>query len=64
MPGVDGIDVTRCIRRDGYRGPIVLFSGRLNPSVCAAAKDAGATAILPKPVPESMLLDILTLGVA
>ncbi len=64
MGPVDGIELTRAIRRAGNpayaRIPIVMISGALSPELIAAARDAGVQAFLVKPVLTPMLRKCLT----
>lgn len=48
MPGMNGIDVARHIRRLRPGQPIVLCSAHLDDTVRARAREAGVTAALPK----------------
>jgi CheY-like chemotaxis protein len=56
MPGMDGIEATKELRTLSRSTPIVLMTGYANPHVADAAQDAGANAVLPKPVKTEGLL--------
>jgi CheY-like chemotaxis protein len=64
MPGVDGVEVCRYIKRDpeAKHTPVVFISAEDDPSVVQRAKEAGAAAFLTKPVDldqlEQLLLDV------
>jgi two-component system response regulator MprA len=49
MPGVDGLDVCRLLRADGYRTPILLLTARSETSDRVEGLDAGADDYLVKP---------------
>jgi two-component system chemotaxis response regulator CheY len=54
MPGVSGVDLARAIRTGGTRTkadiPIVLLSGNMDRAALVAARDAGVTEFVAKPV--------------
>ncbi len=49
MPGVDGLGVTRVLRAEGDRRPILMLTARVETSDRVAGLDAGADDYLPKP---------------
>src|SRR5881394_2522236 len=49
MPGYDGLDVTRRLRREGNRVPVLLLTARDAVGDRVAGLDAGADDYLPKP---------------
>jgi len=49
MPGYDGLDVTRRLRREGNRTPILLLTARAAVGDRVEGLDAGADDYLPKP---------------
>ena len=49
MPGIDGLDVCRLLRADGYRTPILLLTARAETSERVEGLDAGADDYLVKP---------------
>ncbi|MBL8879769.1 MAG: response regulator, partial [Phycisphaerales bacterium] len=51
MPGIDGIEAFRQIRKNCVRSQIVLMSAYSDPQLQNAAIDEGALAFMPKPVP-------------
>jgi CheY-like chemotaxis protein len=59
MPGMDGIAATRELRALSKSTPIVLMTGFSHAQVARAAHEAGADAILSKPVPVSGLFETL-----
>ena len=48
LPDGDGLDVIRQARDAGVRSPLILLTGRSDPSIADDALDAGATDFLPK----------------
>lgn len=50
MPGRDGVDATQTLRSASTDVPILLVTGESSPSVLGAARAAGATRVLSKPV--------------
>ncbi len=56
MPGLDGLDVTRRLRRQGVRTPILLLTARDAPGDVVRGLDAGADDYLTKPFPFEVLL--------
>ena len=57
IPGVDGYGVCVLLKRDRtFHAPIVVLSGRTNEKDVKAAFDAGADAVLPKPINRQALL--------
>jgi DNA-binding response OmpR family regulator len=57
IPGVDGYGVCVLLKRDRtFHAPIVVLSGRTNEKDVKAAFDAGADAVLPKPLDRIALL--------
>lgn len=61
IPGVDGLEVCRFIRRDPTASdvPVVFVSAESDPSIIAEAKKVGANDWLVKPVSIEILEDIL-----
>ncbi len=52
MPGVDGVEVCRYLRREPRtaRVPIIAISGEVPDNIVDQAYEAGANAFLPKPI--------------
>jgi CheY-like chemotaxis protein len=59
IPHPDGIEVCRQLRRDGWRGPIVIISALDSADTRTRARNAGADVFLPKPFRLSELLDAI-----
>ncbi len=61
MPGMDGFELTRELRRRPAMGglPIVLLTARDSPADRAEAEDAGGDAYLTKPFSPLELLDVI-----
>ena len=51
LPDLDGIDVCRQLRSDGWAGGVVMVSARRSPADRATAVGAGADVFLGKPFP-------------
>ena len=57
IPGVDGYGVCALLKRDGnFHAPIIVLTGRTNDKDVKAAFDAGADAVLTKPLNRAALL--------
>jgi CheY-like chemotaxis protein len=59
MPGMDGIAATKELRALTKNTPIVLMTGYSHAQVAHAAREAGADAVLPKPVPVAGFFETL-----
>ena len=49
MPEISGIQLLSLLRGGHIAAPVILLTGRADPLVALAAKDAGASAVLNKP---------------
>ena len=57
IPGVDGYGICALLKRERtFHAPIVVLSGRTNEKDAKAAFDAGADALLPRPLDRKPLL--------
>jgi DNA-binding response OmpR family regulator len=57
MPGVDGYGVCALLKRDTtFRAPIAILTGRTSEKDAKAAFEAGADAVLHKPIDRQVLL--------
>lgn len=57
IPGVDGYGVCALLKRDRtFHAPIAVLTGRTNQKDAKAAFEAGADAVLPKPINRQALL--------
>ncbi len=59
MPGIDGVEATRQIRRALPKTQVVLLSSIRDHSTARAADEAGATTYLPKTTPIEQLTEAL-----
>lgn len=59
MPGMDGIELQRRIRRERPKLPVILISAHHNPEVRQKAIDEGAVDVLYKPFDATDLLKII-----
>src|SRR5690349_12341368 len=57
MPRMNGIDLTKALRKNGDSRPILMLSG--HPEVATEALQAGVTHFLPKPLDMPQLLSAL-----
>lgn len=61
MPGVDGYGVCALLKRDStFRAPIAILTGRTSEKDAKAAFEAGADAVLHKPIDRQDLLARIT----
>jgi two-component system response regulator FixJ len=60
MPGMNGVELTRQLRRRGSTMPVVLITGNANRTLKAEAMGAGADAVLEKPLALTALLAEIT----
>ena len=54
MPGMNGVEFIKQVRALGYKGRILVMSGRLSVSGCQAYQDLGVSGFLSKPFDISM----------
>jgi CheY-like chemotaxis protein len=59
MPGMDGVELHRALAVRAPRAHFVLMTAYSEDARIAAALAAGVRAVLPKPIPIRMLLDVL-----
>ncbi len=59
MPEMNGLALLAEIRIRGAMTPVIIVSGRAEPALAAAAKAAGAFAVLQKPVDDGELLGLV-----
>ncbi len=59
MPGIDGLELLRRLRADPVLGrvPVIAVSASISMAGEAASLEAGATAFVPKPVSQALLLE-------
>ena len=62
MTGMDGFQLQRCLRANGWRIPIIFLTAHRSDEGRAQALNAGATAFLNKPVDADVLLDAVRSG--
>jgi len=56
MPNMNGLELLQALRTAGDATPVVLYTGRNDPTLEARAIAAGASAVLDKPVTYKVLL--------
>lgn len=49
MPGLDGLNLTRALRAEGFKGPIVVFASKLTEAVTEELRRYGVEEIFSKP---------------
>ena len=59
MPGMDGLELVRRLRAQGWEGAAVLITGRYDSGIAARAAGEGVTAVLEKPLDKRALLAVL-----
>ena len=59
MPKVDGIQATKALRGQGYRGPILALTAHAMPEEVLRSIEAGCNAHLTKPIAKSALLSTI-----
>lgn len=59
MPGMDGLEATRILRKKGFRSPIIALTAHALPIETEKSIQAGCDRHLTKPVKRSELLDVL-----
>jgi CheY-like chemotaxis protein len=59
MPGRDGVDATASLRSASSDVPILLVTGERSPNILGAARAAGATVVLSKPVDGPTIVETL-----
>ena len=60
MPGMNGLDLQRVLRREGHDIPVILVTAYPNDAHRADAFEDGALAFLTKPYDEQVLMDCLS----
>ncbi len=60
MPGMDGLEATRRLRRSGYREPIIALTAHALPAEAEKSLQAGCNVHLTKPVTRKKLIDTLS----
>lgn len=56
LPGASGIELQRCLRKDGETSPVVFITAHDSPSLRREAESLGAVAFLAKPFEGRLLL--------
>ena len=51
MPGMDGLEFCRELKKRDFKPPVIIFSGYVSPEAAAEAKGLGVTALIEKPTP-------------
>ncbi|MEM1400444.1 MAG: response regulator [Pseudomonadota bacterium] len=64
MPGIDGLDVLRLLKRDGFSRPVILMTASPKLISPERARRLGAATILEKPISEVALTDAISGAVA
>ncbi|OFZ14849.1 MAG: hypothetical protein A2Z20_02385 [Bdellovibrionales bacterium RBG_16_40_8] len=59
LPGIDGYEATRLLRKNGYKKPIVALSAHAMREAQRLSLDAGCDYHLAKPVPNEELIDVV-----
>jgi len=59
MPGMDGLNLTRSLRQEGYAGPILVFASKLTDQVMGEFRRCGVKEIFSKPAGFGAVLMVL-----
>ncbi len=59
MPVMNGLDATRSLRTQGYRGAILALSAHQDPEQARLMSEAGCDGVLGKPLSRRRLLEVL-----
>lgn len=57
MPGMDGLELQRELRRKGYNIPVILMTAFPTPEARATARELGIATFVTKPTDPELLLD-------
>lgn len=59
MPNGNGVEIIECLKRNKQTAniPVVVLTGKTDPSLCQTMQDLGAARFLSKPIPFDELLD-------
>jgi two-component system response regulator FixJ len=60
MPEMDGVELLNALERQGIALPVIMLTGRPDSPRAKCALQAGACAVLSKPVPERILLQAIS----
>lgn len=64
MPGMSGIDLFKRLSADGSNTPVILITGRAEPSLLARAEASGAACVLKKPFDADRLMTCVENAIA
>jgi two-component system response regulator FixJ len=59
MPGLSGIDVLNLLARDHHPNPVIVITAHAEPDTVSQAIEAGAIAVLEKPLQKTLLIDTI-----
>jgi FixJ family two-component response regulator len=59
MPGISGVDLKRLLIARGFAVPVIMITGRTEPSLEAMAAECGAVCLLRKPFKTDTLMGFL-----
>ncbi len=60
MPGMSGLQIANCLKRDNRNIPIILITGNLGTALKIQAEKCGITIMLEKPFQNGALLDAVS----
>jgi FixJ family two-component response regulator len=63
LPGLSGLEVQRCLRRNQNRLPCIIITGKDEPETRERVLASGAAGYLTKPLDQRKLFDIITAAV-
>ncbi len=64
LPGANGISVLQQLSAEGFRGAVILMTGRPSEAVRIQAEQAGALALLRKPLDGNQIFDLIDHGLS
>jgi two-component system response regulator FixJ len=64
MPGVDGLQLLKKLRKLGARTPVIIMTGHADVALAVEAMKAGAVDFIEKPFPDEMLINAIRTALA
>jgi two-component system response regulator FixJ len=64
MPGIDGLQLLKNLRKIGARTPVIIMTGHADVALAVEAMKAGAVDFIEKPFPDEMLINAIRTALA